>query len=667
MSSSAVSAAATASGAVKICFNSYCKDPKSDPPRRKGWRLRAGDHAQLCDRCFYAFEQGNFCETFHSDAAGWRKCELCQKRIHCGCIVSLPAYILLDAGGVECMTCARRTTSTSTVAQNQMWASSLLLAPQPQVPERPKEYPVKSWNQGTGTFPGQWRQASHMWSAAGPQSELQQRLAFEFDRPPNAEKLISLSRPPISTQDRRMGDLPERRASSSMNHVARDRYGNGTTGDNDQMSTRKGVISDPCTTSSPGVNFEPHTNSSGKPSIVKGDLPASLNLAAPLSSPNAATDLCRVSTTQPQRQMAPPLPKQITPSPHNMSDPCSEFRKSRVDARARAQMLPRYWPRITDQELQQISGNSNSVITPLFEKMLSASDAGRIGRLVLPKKCAEAYFPAISQPEGLPLRVQDASGKEWVFQFRFWPNNNSRMYVLEGVTPCIQSMQLQAGDTVTFSRIDPEGKLVMGFRKASGSSSEQQENQTVKTGNGLSTPPEVNKSSADDPANGPTRPQKDNIESKNPVNEADQSKLSKFVETEFIQKDGSTAKSSQGPTKRKGGAFGCKSKRLRIENEDSIELKLTWEEAQELLRPPPNDVPSVVVIEGHEFEEYEEAPVLGKPTIFTTNQAGDNNQWAQCEECSKWRKLPVDALLPSRWTCSENRWDSERVMFFIRK
>lgn len=59
----------------------------------------------------------------------------------------------------------------------------------------------------------------------------------------------------------------------------------------------------------------------------------------------------------------------------------------------------------------------------------------------------QAYFPTISQPEGLPLKVQDANGKDWMFQFRFWPNNNSRMYVLEGVTPCIQSMQLQAGDT----------------------------------------------------------------------------------------------------------------------------------------------------------------------------------------------------------------------------
>lgn len=123
---------------------------------------------------------------------------------------------------------------------------------------------------------------------------------------------------------------------------------------------------------------------------------------------------------------------------------------------------------------------------PLFEKVLSASDAGRIGRLVLPKACAEvclyfyflrflvfcftfylfetylhpliwtsykflyefqAYFPHISHSEGLPLRVQDVKGNEWTFQFRFWPNNNSRMYVLEGVTPCIQAMDLRAGDT----------------------------------------------------------------------------------------------------------------------------------------------------------------------------------------------------------------------------
>ncbi|XVF46113.1 hypothetical protein PTKIN_Ptkin03bG0000600 [Pterospermum kingtungense] len=56
------------------------------------------------------------------------------------------------------------------------------------------------------------------------------------------------------------------------------------------------------------------------------------------------------------------------------------------------------------------------------------------------------------------------------------------MYVLEGVTPCIQSMQLQAGDTVTFSPIDPGGKLLMGFRKAT--NSDTQEGQTSSLPNG---------------------------------------------------------------------------------------------------------------------------------------------------------------------------------------
>jgi hypothetical protein len=40
-------------------------------------------------------------------------------------------------------------------------------------------------------------------------------------------------------------------------------------------------------------------------------------------------------------------------------------------------------------------------------------------------------------------------------------------------------------------------------------------------------------------------------------------------------------------------------------------------------------------------------------------------QWAQCDDCSKWRKLPVDALLPPKWTCSENDWDTSRYFIII--
>ncbi|CAN1854376.1 B3 domain-containing protein Os07g0563300 [Linum perenne] len=265
--------------------------------------------------------------------------------------------------------------------------------------------------------------------------------------------------------------------------------------------------------------------------------------------------------------------------------------------------------------------------------MLSASDAGRIGRLVLPKKCAEAYFPPISQPEGLPLKVHDSKGKEWIFQFRFWPNNNSRMYVLEGVTPCIQSMQLQAGDIVMFSRLEPEGKLVMGFRKASAPPSDQ-DNELSRPITGASGNGEVNAS--------------------------DPTPWSKVDKSGYIAKEALDAKPLA--RKRKNSVLGSKSKRLRLESEDMIQLKLTWEEAQGLLRPPPEHrSPNVVVIDGFEIEEFEDPPVLGKPTILANDKAGNKVQWMQCEDCSKWRKVPVDALLPYRWTCSRNLWDLERA------
>ncbi|KAJ6416517.1 hypothetical protein OIU84_002390 [Salix udensis] len=522
------------------CFNSDCTDFKS----RKGWRLRSGDFAELCDRCASAHEEGRFCETFHLNASGWRGCESCGKRVHCGCIEE--SFVMTS---------------------NPAWPPLFYHSP---FPERLKDLSAKSWNQLAGSGPVPWRQAPSLFNSSATQSELQPRMPYEVDRLNAGERFSA-----PSLEKRNLEDFSERLINGSLRNHLWDIVENGNAG----------IIGDE----------QPQLESKGVDSSVDGQ---------------------------------------------------TRNGRPRIDARGKSQLLPRYWPRFTDEELQQISGNSNSVIKPLFEKMLSASDAGRIGRLVLPKKCAEAYFPPISQPEGLPLRVQDSKGKEWIFQFRFWPNNNSRMYVLEGVTPCIQNMQLQAGDTVTFSRLEPEGKLVMGFRKASSTSLSDQkkiilgdsgdlksslDNETSQTGDGVS-------------ANGDA--------------DLGPSPWSKVDKSGYIAKEVLEAKSSI--KKRKSSTLGSKSKRLRIENEDMIELKLTWEEAQGLLRPAPDHVPSIVVIEGFEFEEYEDAPVLGKPTIFAMDDVGHKIQWVQCEDCLKWRKLPLNVLLPSKWTCSSNTWDSER-------
>lgn len=82
------------------------------------------------------------------------------------------------------------------------------------------------------------------------------------------------------------------------------------------------------------------------------------------------------------------------------------------------------------------------------------------------------------------------------------------------------------------------------------------------------------------------------------------STVAKGDKSGYVSKDVVGAKSLIS-RKRKNIILGSKSKRLRIEKEDLIELKITWEEAQGLLRPPPKHVPTVVVIEGFEFEEYE--------------------------------------------------------------
>lgn len=50
--------------------------------------------------------------------------------------------------------------------------------------------------------------------------------------------------------------------------------------------------------------------------------------------------------------------------------------------------------------------------------------------------------------------------------------------------------------------------------------------------------------------------------------------------------------------------ISSKSKRLLMYNDEAIELKVTWEEAQDLLRPPTSGRPNIVMVEEFEFEEY---------------------------------------------------------------
>ncbi|CAI0407248.1 unnamed protein product [Linum tenue] len=568
-------AAAPPPPALNKCFNSDCTESKS----KKGWRLRSGELAELCDRCGTAYEEGRFCEIFHPRARGWRCCESCGKRVHCGCIVSVSAFTLLDAGGVECVACAKKNV---VLTSNPAWTPFVYHG---YLSDSLKNLSVKNWNHLAGPGPVPWKQTPSVFNTSIRPTDAHPRMPCDVG---SASETLSCT----SQEKGKIDYFAQRSTNGTLKLSSRDKPENGYSGASGEEQHSSSVRKDLSTLQFGMVG----TNASANEAIGKFG--------------------CSGATV---RATSSPIVKQLSVTFQNGGDSPVEPRsrgRPRADARGRSQLLPRYSPRFTDEELAQISVNSNSIITPLFEKQLSPSDAGRIGRLVLPKKCAEAHFPPISQADGLPLKIQDAKGKEWIFQFRFWPNNNSRMYVLEGVTPCIQNMGLQAGDTVTFSRLEPEGKLIMGFRKAS------------------------------------TTPSSDQVDLSDP------SPWSKVDKSGYIAKEVLDFKPLG--KKRKNRIVGSKFKRLRWESEDMIELQITWEEAQGLLRPPPENIPTVVVIEGFEFEEFEDAPVLGKPTLLVSDDAGHKVQWAQCEDCSKWRKLPANALLPSRWTCLSNFWDPER-------
>ncbi|KAL3683537.1 hypothetical protein R1sor_001559 [Riccia sorocarpa] len=594
-------------------------------------------------------------------------------------------------------------------------------------------------------------------------------------------------------------------------------------------------------------------------------------------------------------------------------------------------------PSSSKQKLRQSdSGNSDVTIVPLFEKVLSASDVHN-GRMILPRTCAEAYFPAISG--SMLIEIVDVFGKIWAPKFSFWRNKEARIYFLQGLKTCIHSMELQVGDTVTFSRLDPVKKFLIGPRSggfssevvpdaiglslipcvlylpllrknqihpvsgdnallqliakqrwsdtvgtaevslSEGEDAKQRESDTEgslsegeeakqpesDTEGSLSEGEEAmqreydadeteredsrehplgktsNRCHSEDegsvdhtigvaskrlhPENedsldritgemtkrrrsesednleltlgrtakrsraekeDPVRPtigkkakrrhsenqqsvehtvsdiaKRCRLENEDSVQRAlgvaskrvhaeDEDSGDRLIgqkskrcrsENEFTleltlgrtakrrraEKDeclrptiGNTAKQQSHSDNEDSGertvsenaescpededsverALGQKSGKHRPDKEDSVERVLgktaersrtpsedvetmeraptetaerwrtqnedskemdSWKEAQELLRPPPLVVPTVVTIEGHDFEAYAMPPVLTKPTVFTLRQSGENDQWAECDECGNWRKVPADAVVPSRWTCRDNSWDKTRA------
>ncbi|KAF5458269.1 hypothetical protein F2P56_022308 [Juglans regia] len=85
----------------------------------------------------------------------------------------------------------------------------------------------------------------------------------------------------------------------------------------------------------------------------------------------------------------------------------------------------------------------------LLQKVLKQSDVGNLGRIVLPKKEAETHLPELEARDGISIAMEDiGTSRVWNMRYRYWPNNKSRMYLLENTGDFVRANGLQEGDFI---------------------------------------------------------------------------------------------------------------------------------------------------------------------------------------------------------------------------
>uniref|UniRef100_B4G1A0 TF-B3 domain-containing protein n=2 Tax=Zea mays TaxID=4577 RepID=B4G1A0_MAIZE len=133
----------------------------------------------------------------------------------------------------------------------------------------------------------------------------------------------------------------------------------------------------------------------------------------------------------------------------------------------------------------------------VLRKDLTNSDVGNIGRIVLPKKDAEPNLPILEDKDGLILEMDDFElPVVWNFKYRYWPNNKSRMYILESTGEFVKRHGLQAKDILIIYRNKKSGRYVARAVKAEDIAPPECE--CVEAGNpreecGFSVSPSINK------------------------------------------------------------------------------------------------------------------------------------------------------------------------------
>ncbi|XP_072966711.1 B3 domain-containing protein LFL1-like [Typha angustifolia] len=142
--------------------------------------------------------------------------------------------------------------------------------------------------------------------------------------------------------------------------------------------------------------------------------------------------------------------------------PASRKRRSSVRSR-------RHKPRETALDLSRPAPDPDQAVDGLrfiLQKELRNSDVSALGRIVLPKKEAEAQLPGLTTRDGINITMHDlVNCQVWTFKYRYWPNNKSRMYILENTGDYVKAHGLQLGDFIMIYKDDNKDQFLIRAKK----------------------------------------------------------------------------------------------------------------------------------------------------------------------------------------------------------
>ncbi|KAF8660425.1 hypothetical protein HU200_058009 [Digitaria exilis] len=184
-----------------------------------------------------------------------------------------------------------------------------------------------------------------------------------------------------------------------------------------------------------------------------------------------------VLPTSPSQLMSPKsvnyTSTQIFEETNNVEDTFAVFGSGEIESDNSEEPDPT--PASEIEDLNQDNGHISKSVTKvncqdyrmILRKDLTNSDVGNIGRIVLPKKDAEPNLPILEDKDGLMLEMDDFElPAVWKFKYRYWPNNKSRMYILEITGEFVKRHGLQAKDILIIYKNKKSGRYVARAVKA---------------------------------------------------------------------------------------------------------------------------------------------------------------------------------------------------------